>query len=76
MKLRRSKAWVRQRRAEPKTPTGGTEARSKAAFDGLNYIRNSVKVVVDMYDGTVRFYVMDPVTHPSRLSAGVSRCVQ
>jgi uncharacterized membrane protein (UPF0182 family) len=28
--------------------------------EGLNYIRNSVKVVVDMYDGTVRFYVMDP----------------
>ncbi len=27
---------------------------------GLNYIRNSVKVVVDMYNGTVRFYVMDP----------------
>jgi uncharacterized membrane protein (UPF0182 family) len=39
---------------------GGTEARSTAGFDGLNYIRNSVKVVVDMYDGTVRFYVMDP----------------
>jgi uncharacterized membrane protein (UPF0182 family) len=32
-----------------------------AVFEqGLNYIRNSVKVVVDMYDGTVRFYVMDP----------------
>ena len=32
-----------------------------AAFEqGLNYIRNSVKVVVDMYDGTVRFYAMDP----------------
>ncbi len=31
-----------------------------AAFEErLNYIRNSVKVVVDMYDGTVRFYVMD-----------------
>ena len=28
--------------------------------DNLNYIRNSVKVVVDMYDGTVQFYVMDP----------------
>ena len=28
--------------------------------DGLNYIRNSVKAVVDMYDGTVSFYVMDP----------------
>ena len=40
--------------------TGGTEPRSTAALDGLNYIRNSVKVVVDMYDGTVRFYVMDP----------------
>jgi uncharacterized membrane protein (UPF0182 family) len=26
----------------------------------LNYIRNSVKVIVDMYDGTVRFFVMDP----------------
>ena len=39
---------------------GGTEARATAAFDGLNYIRNSVKVVVDMYDGNVRFYIMDP----------------
>jgi uncharacterized membrane protein (UPF0182 family) len=28
--------------------------------ESLNYIRNSVKVVVDMYDGTVFFYVMDP----------------
>jgi len=28
--------------------------------EGLNYIRNSVKVVMDMYDGTVQFYVMDP----------------
>ena len=28
--------------------------------DTLNYIRNSVKVVVNMYDGTVSFYVMDP----------------
>jgi uncharacterized membrane protein (UPF0182 family) len=27
---------------------------------GLNYIRNSVKVIVDMYDGTVSFYIMDP----------------
>ncbi len=27
---------------------------------GLNYIRNSVKVVVDMYDGSVSFYIMDP----------------
>jgi len=27
---------------------------------GLNYIRNSVKAVVDMYDGTVSLYIMDP----------------
>jgi uncharacterized membrane protein (UPF0182 family) len=27
---------------------------------GLNYIRNSVKAIVDMYDGRVSFYVMDP----------------
>jgi uncharacterized membrane protein (UPF0182 family) len=39
---------------------GGTEAHSAAVYDGLNYIRNSAKVVVDMYDGTVRFYIMDP----------------
>jgi uncharacterized protein len=26
----------------------------------VNYIRNSVKVVVDAYDGTIRFYVVDP----------------
>lgn len=33
----------------------------QAAFGGkLNYIRNSVKVVVNMYDGSVQFYVMDP----------------
>ena len=33
---------------------------SEDAGPDLNYIRNSVKVVVDMYDGTVSFYVMDP----------------
>ena len=34
--------------------------RSDDFGSGLNYIRNSVKVVVDMYDGTVSFYIMDP----------------
>ncbi len=29
-------------------------------FAGENYIRNSVKAVVDAYDGTVQFYVVDP----------------
>jgi uncharacterized membrane protein (UPF0182 family) len=27
---------------------------------GINYIRNSVKATVDAYDGTVRFYAVDP----------------
>ena len=29
-------------------------------FAGANYVRNSVKVVVDAYDGTVRFFITDP----------------
>ena len=33
-------------------PSGGIPA-------GVNYVRNSVKVTVDAYDGTVRFYVVD-----------------
>ena len=33
---------------------------TSASEGNLNYIRNSVKVVVDMYNGTVSFYVMDP----------------
>ncbi len=29
-------------------------------FDRFNYIRNSVKIVIDAYHGTVDFYVVDP----------------
>ena len=29
-------------------------------FAGDNYVRNSVKVVIDAYDGTVRFFLADP----------------
>ncbi len=29
-------------------------------FAGANYVRNSVKVVIDAYDGTVRFFLADP----------------
>ncbi|MCA1569229.1 MAG: UPF0182 family protein [Chloroflexi bacterium] len=29
-------------------------------FGGANYVRNSVKVVVDAYDGTARFFLADP----------------
>lgn len=30
-----------------------------AGFHGANYVRNSVKVVIDAYDGTVHFYLFD-----------------
>ncbi|MCG6942376.1 MAG: UPF0182 family protein [Thiohalocapsa sp.] len=29
-------------------------------LDGVNYLRNSAKVIVDAYDGSVDFYVFDP----------------
>ena len=29
-------------------------------FPGANYVRNSVKVVMDAYDGTVRFFTAEP----------------
>jgi uncharacterized membrane protein (UPF0182 family) len=29
-------------------------------FPGANYVRNSVKVTMDAYDGTVRFFIADP----------------
>jgi uncharacterized protein len=35
-------------------------AGSGLAGDEFNYIRNSVKITVDAYDGTMRFYVADP----------------
>ncbi len=33
--------------------------RYRVGNDDINYLRNSVKVVVDAYDGTVQFYVFD-----------------
>ena len=33
---------------------------SQPSNDQINYIRNSVKIVVDAYDGTVDFYLADP----------------
>jgi len=32
----------------------------ESPFPGANYIRNSVKVVMDAYDGSVRFFITDP----------------
>lgn len=36
-----------------------TANRTVHALDGKNYVRNSVKAVVDAYDGDVQFYVFD-----------------
>ena len=33
---------------------------AESRFAGANYIRNSVKVVMDAYDGTVRFFLVQP----------------
>ncbi|MFN6486374.1 MULTISPECIES: UPF0182 family protein [unclassified Nostoc] len=33
---------------------------SDTGSDGINYIRNSSKVVIDAYNGTVNFYIADP----------------
>ena len=33
---------------------------SKPLTQGTNYIRNSIKIVVDAYDGSVVFYIVDP----------------
>lgn len=33
---------------------------AEPTHDGLNYLRNSVKVVIDAYDGDATFYVNDP----------------
>jgi uncharacterized membrane protein (UPF0182 family) len=38
---------------------GSAAAAPQSALEGLNYVRNSVKVVVDMFNGDVKFYVMD-----------------
>ena len=37
-----------------------SDVQTGGSARGMNYIRNSVKVVVDMYNGTVSFYIMDP----------------
>ena len=34
--------------------------RESDAFDGINYIRNSVKATIDAYDGVTHLYVFDP----------------
>ncbi|MBN1484262.1 MAG: UPF0182 family protein [Chloroflexia bacterium] len=40
-------------------------------YDGLNYVRNAVKVVIDPYNGTTTFYVVDPDDPIVQVYAGI-----
>jgi hypothetical protein len=42
------------------TTSGALPYSRLTGADGINYIRNSVKIAVDAYDGTPTFYVSDP----------------
>jgi hypothetical protein len=56
----RTHTWTSTPGSASRPDTGENEGSGAVTFeDGLNYIRNSVKVLVDMYEGTVTFYVMD-----------------
>jgi uncharacterized protein len=44
---------------------------SKPLKGGINYMRNSVKVTVDAYDGTVTFYLSDPGDVMARVYASI-----
>lgn len=40
--------------------SGSGKQSNFTQFAGINYIRSSVKVVIDAYDGTIKFYRFDP----------------
>ncbi len=47
----------------PPTPTPSS-THYQLGDDSVNYIRNSVKAVIDAYNGTTTFYVFDPQCRP------------
>jgi uncharacterized membrane protein (UPF0182 family) len=68
-------AYTTSNRYPYSTPDPGS-ADGAAGFGGdplagINYIRNSVKAVVDAYDGTVDFYLMDPADPVAASYAGI-----
>ncbi|MEX2270324.1 MAG: UPF0182 family protein [Vicinamibacterales bacterium] len=50
-------AYTTTRNYPYSTPTPGRRAE---AIENVNYIRNSVKIVIDAYNGTTTFYIADP----------------
>jgi uncharacterized membrane protein (UPF0182 family) len=57
--------------AEPIDPSSLSSQSGLASGDSFNYIRNSVKVVMNAYDGTMSFYVADPTDPIIRAWEGV-----
>ena len=55
-------------------PVSGAPPYSHADRGGVNYIRNSVKVTVDAYDGTLALYVADHLRADLPDALPVSRC--
>ena len=50
-------AALRLQRTDPRTSDATETSLSDVLSGDKNYIRNSVKVVVDAYDGTMKFYI-------------------
>lgn len=61
--------------SEPFAPRNDAEARqAREPFWGqsaFNYVRNSVKVTIDAYDGTVNFYLFDPADPLARTYSAI-----
>jgi hypothetical protein len=56
----RARAKGQAARAEVDTSASQAEIWEARRLEGVNYARNSVKAVVDAYDGSVSLYVFDP----------------
>ena len=56
-----------RRRFDPQEQLDGDRPRRRP----FNYIRNSVKITMDAYDGTMHFYISDPADPIIRAYAGV-----
>ena len=52
--------WIQDAYTTSRSFPYSEPVRGQSQFSGDKYIRNSVKVVVDAYDGDVTFYVLDP----------------
>ena len=52
--------WIQDAYTTTRSFPYSEPVRGQRGYEGVRYIRNSVKVVVDAYEGDVTFYVSDP----------------